>query len=85
MSSNFLVLVTIMQAEFCTDCNLLIFFAEDLTDQRSNIAVCSLPFTNTDPKRDKVPLLKNLRALLICDNFDMQEETTSVICWSYVQ
>ena len=36
-------------------------------------------------KRDKVSLLKHLQDLLFCESFDMQEETTLVICWSYVK
>ena len=75
--------VTILQAKICTNFNLLIFLAEvfDQTEEQYS----SLFIANADIKGDKVSLLKHLQDLLIRESFDMQEETTSVICWSYVK
>ena len=75
--------VTILQAKFCTSCILLIFLA-DVFDQTME-HYSSLLITNADFKSENVSLLKHLRTPLICESFDMQAETSSVICWSYVK
>ena len=81
--SNFLVLVTILQAKFCTSCNFLMLVVEVLDHTVEQYSI--LLKTNDDINCSSVFPSKLYFTRLIWYSFAIQEDTTLEIWQSYVR
>ena len=80
--SNFLVLVTILQAKFCTSCNFLMLVVEVLDHTVEQYSIFK---TIDDINCSRVLPSKLFFTRLIWHGFAIQEDTTLEICQSYVR
>ena len=81
--SNFLVLVTILQAKICTSCNFLMLVVEVLDHTIEHYSI--LLKTNNDTNCSSVFPSKLFFTRLIWHSFAIQEDTTLEIWQSYVR
>ena len=80
--SNFLVLVTILQAKFCTSCNFLMLVVEVLDHTVEKYSIFK---ANDDINCSSVLPSKLFFTRLIWHSFAIQEDTTLEIWQSYVR